>query len=203
VKLWKRLDQRHKARSKIEESTPDKKKPHSMLTTPEVQRRLKRASKEVDSLKRKNERLKQRIGDLVRKEGVQVPEDMSNDFKKILQNEEAIQNLNPFQKVLIEEQLKAASVKSAYAMRWHPLTIRIALSFHQACPNAYETLSGVLRLPSQQTLFNYSHILHGTGIDINHLFQNWDSLGLGEEVVRSQDEMVTDDDENFGVLLGE
>ena len=58
-----------------------------------------------------------------------------------------------------EQQLNAASCKDARGMRWHPLMIRWCLYLRHQSSSANETLreSGVLHLPSQRTLRDYSH----------------------------------------------
>ena len=46
-------------------------------------------------------------------------------------------------------------------MRWHPLVIRWCLSIKLRSPSTYEAMckSGLLKLPSQRTLRDYTHVI--------------------------------------------
>lgn len=64
-----------------------------------------------------------------------------------------------FARLFWEEQLKAASVKDARQIRWHPLMIKWCLNLKLISSAAYHTVrtSGFLRLPSERTLRDYTH----------------------------------------------
>ena len=56
------------------------------------------------------------------------------------------------------QQFEAAS-RNKHGMRWHPLMIRWCLYVQYLSSGAYEALreSGIIRLPSQRTLRDYTH----------------------------------------------
>ena len=60
-----------------------------------------------------------------------------------------------------EEQQKAFHCKSG-GMRWHPMMVRFAVLLHSQSPSAYRSLRelGVLKLPAESTLRDYTNVLH-------------------------------------------
>lgn len=59
------------------------------------------------------------------------------------------------------EQQKAFQRKSC-GMRWHPMMIRFAILLHSQSPASYRALReiGVLKLPAESTLRDYSNVVH-------------------------------------------
>lgn len=66
-----------------------------------------------------------------------------------------------FQHIFWKQKEEAARIKQASSMRWHPLIIKWCLYLRHVSGRAYETLwsSGVIRLPSQRTLRDYTHFV--------------------------------------------
>ena len=66
-----------------------------------------------------------------------------------------------FRQLFWRQQLEAAIKNNLKQMKWHPLMIRWCLSIRLISSSAYEALhnSGLLRLPSQRTLRDYTHII--------------------------------------------
>ena len=64
-----------------------------------------------------------------------------------------------FASLFWEEQLKAASVKDARQIRWHPLMIKWCLNLKLISSATCHTVrtSVFLRLPSEKTLRDYTH----------------------------------------------
>ena len=62
------------------------------------------------------------------------------------------------QRILWEQQEKAART-AARGMRWHPAVLRMCIALHAKSTSAYNLLrkAGFLRLPHENTLFNYTH----------------------------------------------
>lgn len=60
-----------------------------------------------------------------------------------------------------EEQQKAFSRKPE-GMRWHPMMVKFAILLHSQSPSAYRSLReiGVLKLPSESTLRDYTNYVH-------------------------------------------
>lgn len=98
-----------------------------------------------------------------------------------------------------EEQQKAFRCKKG-GMRWHPMMIRFAVLLHSQSPSAYRSLReiGVLKLPAESTLRDYTNFLHPKSgfqmevfIDLKQMAENlaekerWVCLLLDELCVKS------------------
>jgi len=66
---------------------------------------------------------------------------------------------NSFQRLFWEQQEKALTLKNARSMRWHPLFIKWCIYLRHLSRASYEMLqnSGCIKLPSQQTLHDYTY----------------------------------------------
>ena len=66
-----------------------------------------------------------------------------------------------FQHIFWKQQMEAAAKYDARGMRWHPMMIRWCLYLRHRSSGAYETLrsSGILKLPSQRTLRDYTYFI--------------------------------------------
>ena len=69
-----------------------------------------------------------------------------------------------FARLFWQQQLDALSKKSKKGMRWDPLMIKWCLYLRHKSSGAYELLrsSGVISLPSQRTLRDYTHYVNST-----------------------------------------
>ena len=157
------LKRRQNTAEKVPQGTPRRSKGFKYLTTPEKARRVKRLSKDLKSEKEANKRLRNNLAALLGKESVVIDKDLSSDLKRIIEAVQDSDQLTDMQKIFIQEQLKAAGVKKACGMRWHPAMIRFALSIRMKSPAAYEELSGALKLPSDRMFFDYSHAVAAAG----------------------------------------
>jgi hypothetical protein len=123
----------------------------------EVQRlkKLEDQRKEIDKTRKKLARLRSAMHDLIEKQSVLVDEALSKDLTSILKDSD----ITPAQHIFLQEQVKASPQKNMVGMRWHPTMIRLALALHLTSPAAYELMreTGMVRLPSSRTLFDYSH----------------------------------------------
>ncbi|CAM1154841.1 Uncharacterised protein r2_g4364, partial [Pycnogonum litorale] len=83
--------------------------------------------------------------------GVNVEKQLSTTFEKIVEKDG-----NKFSKLFFDEQKKRWAGSKG---RWHPMLVRYALLLHSRSPSAYRLLNetGVLKLPSERTLQDYSH----------------------------------------------
>ena len=97
-------------------------------------------------------------------------------------------------------------------MRWHPLIIKWCLSIKLKSSTTYEVLynSGLLRLPSQRTLRDYTHVIKpssGFSNDVDEMIVKEAKLDTLEEwqkhVVLIFDEMHIKEDLIFDKLTGE
>jgi len=120
------------------------------MNTPQKEKAFKRMQRENHAVKMKNRRLRSKIAEMIRTEGVEVDEDLATRIKILLESDEAKQKMTPMQRIFIEQQVKAATVKSATlksrngttteskcGMKWHPAIIRFAFSIEMNSPSAY------------------------------------------------------------------
>lgn len=71
-----------------------------------------------------------------------------------------------FQRIFWEQQLKFNSLPNKSSMRWHPVIIRWCLFLKNKSSVAYEGLKSYLNLPSERTLYDYSHYMEN-GVGVN------------------------------------
>ena len=119
------------------------------------------STKKAQTMKRKIDKLETRISKLVETEGVEIPEDQDEIFRKLMKDEETFVDLLPEgspQRIMWEQQSKAAKT-TARGMRWHPAILRLCRALHAKSTSAYNLLrsSGFIRLPHENTLYNYTH----------------------------------------------
>ena len=141
--------------SKVTKEDPKLYTNNAHLTEDQKLRKLKEQQNEIRNSRRKIQRLQDRMQELIKREGVTLDEELSKDFVDILNSDRT----TPAQAIFLQQQIKA-SQKESKGMRWHPTMIRLALSLHIQSPSAYDMLrdTGMVKLPSCRTLFNYSHV---------------------------------------------
>ena len=170
-------------------------------------------------MKQQLERVKQRISQVIEKDGIVVDEATHSDLKTIV-NESAKKatDLFPdgsFQQLFWEQQQQASSVKDSRSMRWHPLMIKWCIYLRHLSSGAYEALrsSDCVKLPSQRTLRDYTHYMRalpGFLADVDEQLIEAAKLSTCEEfqkyVVLVMDEMhIKEDlvyDKHSGELVG-
>ena len=114
---------------------------------------------------RNNQRLEKekKARKLIESEGVRLSREDAADIQTIMEeNSDKVDDAfaeESFQHTLWEQQKKYNALKDKRQMRWHPLVIRFALSLRYASSTAYRTVSssGLLSLPSERTLWDYTH----------------------------------------------
>ncbi len=64
-----------------------------------------------------------------------------------------------FSRLFWNEQLKAATASDNRRVRWHPVIIKWCLNLKLLSSSSYHALrtSGFIKLPSERTLFDYTH----------------------------------------------
>ena len=133
------------------------------LSEQESLQRLESVKKQKAVLKEKVKRQEKIAQRLIANEGVTLTLKDTVDINRVVEESRtAIENgftENSFQRILWEQQKKYNSLKNKKQMRWHPLIIRFALSLRYASSTAYRTVasSGLLSLPSERTLRDYTH----------------------------------------------
>ena len=134
------------------------------LNTPERQERYRKLKVRSDTAER---RVKRMLEKLTEKDGVQLDDGMHDDLQSIMidmTSEVRDQNSEgSFRRIFWEQQLEAMSKKNRRHIRWHPALIKWCLHLKFKSTSAYHALrsTGVLTLPSERTLFDYSHWIKG------------------------------------------
>ena len=103
--------------------------------------------------------LQERLDRANHKDGVRLDECTSNGLVSILNKHSQSPASETFSSIFWQQQLRAASTKDKRGMRWDPAIIRWCLYLHHKSSGCYATLrnSGVINLPSDQTLRDYRH----------------------------------------------
>jgi len=101
----------------------------------------------------------QQINNKLKEELVSVSNDTHEGLTLIMEKCKK----NSFIELFWKEQKKAFQRKNC-GMRWHPMMLRFAILVHSQSPSTYRSLKniGVLRLPSESTLRDYTNVVHPT-----------------------------------------
>lgn len=137
---------------------------YRFLTDGERNERLHNLHQQVRAASKKLERLTKKLEEISNIQGSSLDEDVDQDMRDIMrEHAQSITDSHPtgtFARVFWEQQLKASSQCDARQRRWHPAMIKWCLYLRHRSSGAYETLrnSGCLKLPSQRTLRDYTHV---------------------------------------------
>ena len=120
-----------------------------------------------------------------------------------------------FPRLFWDQQLEAARRKDSRGMRWHPIMIKWAIYLHYRSSGAYDQLrsSGVIALPSQRSLRDYTHHFQakvGFSDEVDQQLVSHPDVREGEEwqryVILLLDEMHIREDlvynKHTGALVG-
>ena len=143
--------------SEVSRTDAESRTPLYQLSKEELLTRSRNIASSRKKEKQKNRRLIQKIQELIAKEAVEVPDNVSD-----ICVEAANLNLDKLpadspQRLFVEEQLKCLTAASASARRWHPMLIRWALLVHKKGKSAYRYIreAGLMCLPCERTLADY------------------------------------------------
>ncbi|KAK3919723.1 Laminin subunit gamma-3 [Frankliniella fusca] len=152
AKLYKPLKRRTAAAAM---ETRKSKTANKYLTESQMLIKLQEQRQELDKARKKIVRLHSKMEVMIKKEGIAVEQSMSDALSEILSDSK----ITPAQSIFMQQQIKASQVEKSSSMRWHPTMLRLALAVHLTSPSAYELLrdTGMVKLPSSRTLFEYSH----------------------------------------------
>ena len=110
-------------------------------------------------------RLEEKIAEATQKSGVVLNSELGEDMKQMmLFSTDEVSRAHPegsFARLFWDQQKKAFESTDPRQVRWHPLIIKWCLYLRHRSSGAYETLrtSGILKLPSQRTLRDYTHYI--------------------------------------------
>ena len=131
--------------------------PNTCLDRNQFIAKVERQQKELQYAKAQIKRLQEKVAEVIEKNDVEVSGKLDDDLCNILDDAK----LSPVQALFFEQQLKAVNAKKACGRRWHATLIRFALLLRTTSAAAYRAVqdSGVIVLPSERTLFDYSHVM--------------------------------------------
>ena len=140
------------------------KTPNNKLTDPQKFHKLKQMRSYVTDLERENEKLKREIQRLIQKDGVQLSKEDSADLLDVMNSSDiatAYPDENSYQRLFWQEQLKCNNLKDKRGTRWHSMIIKWCIFLKSKSSSTYDALrkSGFVTLPSDRTLFDYTHYI--------------------------------------------
>ena len=135
------------------------------LNSPDKKTRLTNLHSANKALQRQVDQLRQRIEDMTEKNGIIVEEEMDADLRRIMDDNDA--NIcsasapQSFQCLFWKQQREAMGKSNPRQMRWHPMMIKWCLHLHMLSSASYNSIrsTGVLKLPSDRTLRDYSNVV--------------------------------------------
>ena len=136
---------------------------YRFLTTPEKDQRLRELHSQHRNTTKRMKRVQDKLAVAIEEKGISVDESMHGDLRQIMEEcSEKVESEYPVGSipyVFWKQQLRAASCSDQCQMWWHPLIVKWCLYLRHQSNSAYETMrqSGILSLPSQRTLRDYTH----------------------------------------------
>lgn len=138
------------------------------LNSPLLAERCTKLRTKVNASERRVAQMKAKIEKLSTSQGVVVSTDLEKDLKEIMRDNftqvATAYKEKTFERIFWEQHAKASACGDARGIRWHPAMIKWCLYLRHLSGKAYETVrnSGVLKLPSQRTLRDYTHYIPST-----------------------------------------
>ena len=133
------------------------------LRTPEALARMSNLKHCADAALRKVEHLKSKLAETECNDSIEIDEQLERDLKEILSEKDSFVKetypVNSFEYLFWEQQKEVHLKSDQRAMRWHPMIIKWCLNLKYISSSAYNALrsSGILKLPSERTLRDYSN----------------------------------------------
>ena len=135
------------------------------LSSAEQLKKLKNLQSKASNSKYNLKRLRKKIKQSYERNSVIVDQELHSDLHNIMEeNKHKINDIYPkgsFRRLFWEEQLKVARLTNSRQMRWHPMMVRWCLNLKFLSTAAYHALrtSGMVKLPSERTLRDYTHYI--------------------------------------------
>lgn len=132
--------------------------PNIHLCDAEIRSKLAEVTKQFNYHRKQVKKLRVRIRELLGSEGVEIDKDLHTELTATLRGKGS--EMTELQKLFLKEQVKAGKVKKSTGMKWHPVMLRLAIYLYCSSPATYNVLldSGMVKLPSSRTLFDYTHV---------------------------------------------
>lgn len=133
------------------------------LTPAEKDERMKSLHRALKVSNQKVKRLQAKVDKLIANQSVCLQDNDAADISHIITEVSPVVEdrfpLNSPQRIFWDQQKRYNSLKDKRQMRWHPLVIRFALNLKYLSGTTYKAVrqSGMIRLPSERTLSDYTH----------------------------------------------
>lgn len=163
--------------------------------------RTKVDNRRIASLKSNVEKYKEICANLIATRGEQLQNADNDEIMKLASDckDSALQQFpsGSFQHIFFEQQMKFNSLKAKSSMRWHPSIIRWCLFIKSKSAKAYDGMRSFLNLPSNRTLYDYSHYMeHGVGMNpktVEQLICEAEKLGCFNDLHKSYVGLLQDE----------
>ena len=160
---------------------------YRFLSSAEKDKRLHNLEKAKIAECKQKKRLSEKINELIEQDGVTLIDEDVEDISSIFDSvaSDVKKNFKEFsvQKIFWDQQQHHFSLKNKKSMKWHPLLIRFALNLKYASSSAYRIVreSGLIALPSERTLRDYTHwVTMKDGVQIEVIQQLKKAIGFDE-----------------------
>lgn len=169
----------HKQKKQDDKTSPSHCTNFRFLNTPQRAKRMRKLKSSVRNTQARVSRLQRKLTESVAMRGTMVDGEMSHDLASIMEaNQDHVSSkyaeglynnyafaffdiilLGSFQRIFWDQQRSAAARRSSRGMRWDPAMIRWCIYLRHLSGSAYELIrqSGVVSLPSQRTLRDYTY----------------------------------------------
>ena len=133
------------------------------LTSSEKDQRMKNLHSALRLSRQKATRLEAKVRKVIADKAMSFQEEDVADISEVMADVGPIVEssfpIDAPQRIFWEQQQQYNSLKSKRQMRWHPLVVRFALNLKYLSGCAYRAIckSGIITLPSERTLFDYTH----------------------------------------------
>lgn len=132
------------------------------LNSPELRERLHNSRKQNHILGRKIEQLKCKVEKLSQSAGVALDSHLNSDLQTIIaeNNDKLAHPPDSFARIFWDQQRESLQ-KHPKQMRWHPMMIKWCIHLKMLSSSCYKSFrsSGVIQLPSERTLRDYTHVI--------------------------------------------
>ena len=154
---------RQKSSCPLEKTSASSHTKYSVLTTDETRIRMKNLHNSVRTANEHIHKLEEKIAALIDDESVPLLAEDQADLTSVMDSvRPLVEKQYPMsspQRIFWEQQAAFNKLNDKRQMRWHPLVLRFALNLKYMSTSAYKAVrqSGIIRLPSERTLADYTH----------------------------------------------
>lgn len=130
------------------------------LHSPEKIKRLQNLKKENKTLSRKVAQLRAQLEKSTECNGVTLEKTLNEDMHSIINSNEIPHAPGTFARIFWDQQ-KESLYKNPKQMRWHPMMLKWCIHLRMLSSSCYRSFrsSGVLNLPSERTLRDYTNVI--------------------------------------------